>query len=253
MTEYKWIYQIRAKMDLSFSAQTEFVGLSKKSSKQEVLDEIKLEFPEYFYEQKTVPQRSKLAQPLLPFVKIYPSSDYWENVWLERFDCIQCGNNSKTRLELTNLSISKNDYLCSDSCIKKYHTTEEKEKRYYETIGREMSEKEEYFNGVCPNYYIYKITNKENEKVYIGFTERQPFFRWYEHLVRSNQPFGKVLKERGIKEFTFEVLEEVDKKISSIQKMHEMESDYIREYDSINNGYNVILSSTLKYQEENNE
>lgn len=242
MTQFNWIYQIRAKEESTYSAQTEFVGLSKALTKPEVLEQIKDEFPEYFAGQKVVPQKSKVAQPFLPFVKIYPSTDYWENLWLEKFKCIQCGNNEKTRLELTNLHISKKDYLCSNECIEKYNTPAEAKKRYARRISLDMQEREEHFNDICPYYYIYRVTNKRDGKIYIGFTERQPFFRWYEHLVHSNQPFGQVLQKEGLKAFTFEVLEEVDKKTVDVVKMHEIESEYIKSHDSINQGYNVILS-----------
>lgn len=85
---------------------------------------------------------------------------------------------------------------------------------------------------------IYKITNKINNKVYIGQSvhiER----RWAEHCQdSSNSVIAKAIKKYGKENFTFEVLEEYSEE--DISKLDERENYFILLYNSIvPNGYNV--------------
>ena len=222
---------MRVKKDKGFSADTEFVGLSLLETKQEVLEEVKNLYPELFADKVKVPQRTKKDEYNVPFVKIYPSTEYWEEKWLEKIPCTVCGKSGASRIELQNKQLPKKPYFCSSECSSAYNP-----------LAERMQIQEEHYNNICPYYYIYKVTNKEDGKCYVGFTERQPFFRWYEHLVHSNLPFGQTLNKLGLKAFIFEILEEVPKIESSIEEMHRIESEYIEKYNSISNGYNMVVS-----------
>lgn len=90
--------------------------------------------------------------------------------------------------------------------------------------------------------YIYKVTEKATGKSYIGKTKNAPFFRWWEHLKHSRSPFGLHLRNTDLKEWTFEVLETLQPYVKE-KDILRIESEYILKYDSINNGYNSIISN----------
>jgi len=98
-----------------------------------------------------------------------------------------------------------------------------------------------YINIDSPNY-IYKITEKSTNKCYIGKTRNAPFFRWWNHLTHSSSPFGLYLRTTNLSDWTFEVLEclpaNLDDKI-----VFEHETGYIIQFDSINNGFNRVVSN----------
>lgn len=87
---------------------------------------------------------------------------------------------------------------------------------------------------------IYKITNKINEKVYIGQSihiER----RFKEHIQRATHNPKSVLHHAisvyGVSNFTFEILE-----LCSIEELDRREIHYISEYNSlVPTGYNIQL------------
>jgi hypothetical protein len=100
-------------------------------------------------------------------------------------------------------------------------------------------------NGIeipeSPNY-IYKCTEKKTGKSYIGKTKNAPFFRWWNHLKHSSSPFGIYLRKTKLSNWTFEVLEELPSNIPD-SEIFKVESKYIQEYDSINNGFNSVISN----------
>lgn len=84
---------------------------------------------------------------------------------------------------------------------------------------------------------IYKITNIENEKVYIGkATDFQK--RWRQHakqgcgIDRTNQLLYEDMMKFGLEKFTFEVLEQCDNQT-------EREKYWIKQYKSNEIGYNL--------------
>lgn len=87
---------------------------------------------------------------------------------------------------------------------------------------------------------IYKITNKENNKVYIGQTIQKPELRWYHHLeeasLGSNLKFHRALRKYGKDSFNWEIIETVEP-----EKLNEREKYWISFYDSYKNGYNSTL------------
>lgn len=86
---------------------------------------------------------------------------------------------------------------------------------------------------------IYKITNKKNNKVYIG-QSNNPEHRWVSHKSRAlnEEDKGKsaihdALRVVGIENFTFEI-------IGWFENYNEKEKEYIKLYNSqVPNGYNL--------------
>lgn len=89
--------------------------------------------------------------------------------------------------------------------------------------------------------YIYKITNKINNKVYIGKTEEDPAIRWQQHIY--NMSLGikyhlyNAMRKYGLENFTFEILESN----LSGDLLSNKEIEYIKIYDSLKNGYNMTI------------
>ena len=88
-------------------------------------------------------------------------------------------------------------------------------------------------------YSIYKIENKINGKVYIGYTSQHPAInRFKQHIKQrknSKSKIGNALKKYGPECFAFEVI--FQSKDMNYCK-NGMESYFIKQYDSIKNGYN---------------
>lgn len=86
---------------------------------------------------------------------------------------------------------------------------------------------------------IYKITNTENGKCYIG-QSRDIEARWQKHLSAYKScpdwELYRAFKKYGISKFTFEIIEECQ-----IKELNEREIYWITQYDSFNNGYNMTL------------
>ena len=85
--------------------------------------------------------------------------------------------------------------------------------------------------------YIYKITNKKDNKIYIGQTVRNINTRWKEHLKkRSNCRYlSSAIKKYGINNFEFQLI-----CISFDDKLDDIEIEYIKKYNSlVPNGYNL--------------
>lgn len=98
-------------------------------------------------------------------------------------------------------------------------------------------------------YSLYKITNKLNNKVYIGITNREPYKRFKEHQRLSSKSFiSKAIQADGIENFTFEVL------LTNIDdnKISQLECEYIKKYNSLlPNGYNADLGG-IEYHKHSN-
>ena len=111
-------------------------------------------------------------------------------------------------------------------------------KEYYEAsfnamCGRVLGENAEKSG-------IYKITNIKNQMCYIGQTKAGFKNRWRTHVKRglgceeqTNNRLYTGLKEDGLENFTFQILEICEEKI-----LTERERFYINFYDSKNWGYN---------------
>lgn len=91
---------------------------------------------------------------------------------------------------------------------------------------------------------IYKITNKINNKSYVGFSSNI-FARINYHFSHPVNPtFIDDLEKYGIENFKVEVLEV----LKSDYTLNLSESYYINKYDCINNGYNINKGNvTINY------
>lgn len=95
---------------------------------------------------------------------------------------------------------------------------------------------------------IYKITNKQNNKIYIGQSIHCGK-RFDEHC-KGEQYIDSIIKKEGIENFSFEILKKVDNKA----QLSYWEDYYINFYNSLYpNGYNLKLNTKEKFQIEKRE
>lgn len=88
--------------------------------------------------------------------------------------------------------------------------------------------------------YIYKITHKSTHQAYIGQTNN-PFARWEAHASGSDSPIQKSIKEEGIHNFTFEVLEKCTEK-----EAEQRERYWINYYHAYEDGYNTNRGNNVE-------
>lgn len=90
---------------------------------------------------------------------------------------------------------------------------------------------------------IYKITNRINNKIYVGKTTNI-YRRWKDHKRLAfieghkeyNKPLYQAFRKYGLENFDFSIIESVDNNIGE-----EKEKYWIKYYNSYNNGYNASL------------
>lgn len=91
--------------------------------------------------------------------------------------------------------------------------------------------------------WIYLITNKINNKKYVGLTTNSIEIRWTQHKsaslnIENNTPFYKALRKYGIENFTVESVAET----SSKEELCKLEQKFIKELDTLNpKGYNLTI------------
>ena len=95
-------------------------------------------------------------------------------------------------------------------------------------------------------FFIYKVTNLKNNKIYIGKTSGpNPEKRFYNHKkfafcksARNDCPkLYRSIRKYGADNFTSEIIKSVDNE----QLAYELEANYIKEYNSIKKGMNVLV------------
>lgn len=92
--------------------------------------------------------------------------------------------------------------------------------------------------------YIYKITNKINNKCYIGQTKRSINKRWNEHCNRNSSSHGlsNAIKKYSIENFDIQILESIEDN----SKLNDLEKEYIKKYNSLSPyGYNLDTGGSL--------
>lgn len=85
---------------------------------------------------------------------------------------------------------------------------------------------------------IYKITNKINEKIYIGQTIGTLINRWNHHGIPSEKTyFAKAIRKHGKENFTIEQIDSANNK----EDLNEKEKHWIKFYNATdrNKGYNI--------------
>jgi len=103
---------------------------------------------------------------------------------------------------------------------------------------------------------IYKVTNKVNNKIYIGQTVQSLNSRRWSHeskarLGKTRMVLPKAISKYGEDNFAWDIIEYCDSK----KELNEMEFHYIKQYSSIApNGYNLTLGGEgcegFKHSEE---
>lgn len=87
---------------------------------------------------------------------------------------------------------------------------------------------------------IYKVTNLINNKIYIGQTTKTIDERLKQHISKAyqgkeNNHFHSAIRKYGKENFIIELLEDN----VPIESIIEKEEEYIKIFDSVNNGYNM--------------
>ena len=95
------------------------------------------------------------------------------------------------------------------------------------------------------NYIVYQHTNLINGKKYIGITKRiNPNLRWQNGKGYSKQPkFYNAIQKYGWDNFSHEIIAQ---ELTEIEAK-ELETHYIKIYNSIDNGYNILLEGISSY------
>lgn len=89
-------------------------------------------------------------------------------------------------------------------------------------------------------FSIYTITRRDIGRTYVGLTGRNPDVRWREHLSAAKHPLGGCptklnveMREHGVDQFDFKVIETVGR-----------ENDWIRKFRETRGGcYNASLAA----------
>lgn len=173
---------------------------------------------------------------LLNIDEINPNNNRYKNLF-ELKICPQCG---ETYRVIDKYNDFNETYKGQDYCSQKCKDIE------YNTLRVNALENE--FINRTNNPVIYKITNKNNNKCYIGKTNQVFTLRWYQHFYQhTNCKFHTEIKNTKLTDWLFEIIEIVDIEFKLIMSakdvdkiVKERETYWINFYDSINDGYNSI-------------
>jgi hypothetical protein len=228
--------------------------LIRANDKAEVKQMLLDEYPQFFqngkvYEKETKDNAQFFYVVIFELYQHEINQIITDTSWI----CDYCGqkhDNTYISSPRINYRLFSDKRFCrseDDYCLNQYKS------EYFKDI--EMGDDENFIKSDSPNY-IYKITEKSSNKSYIGKTKNAPFFRWWNHLKHSGSPFGSYFSKTKLSEWTFEVLEELP--YNTIQsEVFRIESEYIHKFDSINNGFNTLISNKkaqlLEIKDENIE
>lgn len=95
---------------------------------------------------------------------------------------------------------------------------------------------------------IYKATNLQNNKVYIGQTKNSIKIRQYDHFGKANNPttkFHRAINKYGQNAFRWEIIDEAESK----EELNNKEIFWIKKLKTYNDGYNSTIGgeSTTGY------
>lgn len=256
MEEYKY-YKAFIRVVKSIITRDSYLGgfdtvevirepIIKAKDKAEVKTYLLNEYPQFFQNNKVYEKETK-DQAQFFYVVIFELYKHELDLINEgSWTCDHCGHIHENKYVSRPITSHKfegkifcgQDYK-SGNDLNNYSCYElwKKDKYKYEELPDDLN----YVNENSVNY-IYKCTEKSTNKCYIGKTKNAPFFRWWNHLTHSISPFGVYLRTTNLSDWTFEVLEELPCNIAE-QEVFKIESKYITQYDSINNGYNSLISS----------
>jgi len=209
-------------------------------NKEEVKAILLEKYPQFFPTNKVYSKETKDVAQFF-YVVIFELYDYEKKQITEdtSWECSYCKHkHSNTYLDRPRMleKLFGDKMFCKsdeDYCITQY------KKEYYKDI--ELPDDENYIKKDSP-VYIYKVTEKLSGKCYVGKTKNAPFFRWWNHLTHSCSPFGIYLRQTKLSDWTFEVLIELPSNTTD-EEVFKTESKYIKDFDSISNGYNSVISN----------
>lgn len=207
--------------------------------KNEVKQYLLEQYPQFFNDNKIYERQTK-DQAQFFYVLIYPLYE-WEIEQIKEGEwvCMGCGqvhDNAYVSKPMIRNRLGEDYKFCrseDDYCYKKFNS------EY--ALKNDLPDDQNYVGFDSPTY-IYKVTEKQSGKCYIGKTKNQPFFRWWNHLKHSLSPFGVYLRQTKLEDWTFEVLETIPSDVDNAGVL-KIESKYILEYNSIENGFNTLISS----------
>lgn len=174
-------------------------------------------------------------------------TDKYQYIEIDNFECKLCGKKH-------NYKGIKNSYIqegfCSFECKKRY--LQIKKQIFENELIKYLDEDNQNINNFISYHssnqigYIYLITNKVTNKVYVGQTTQEPVFRWWQHL-KNKEKFDR----KSICDLKFEVIEKIDigkQDYSELKRvLFEKEDYYIHKYNSLKpNGYNEINARSRK-------
>jgi group I intron endonuclease len=99
--------------------------------------------------------------------------------------------------------------------------------------------------------HVYKFTHIATGRSYIGQTIQDPNRRRLEHIADSRHTskeyhFHNAIRKYGIDAFTFEVIDTA----TTLTELNLLEEQYVAQYDSINNGFNIRQAGGNKLHSE---
>jgi len=220
-----------------------------------VKDYIFNKYPQFFqYSRDKIYSRKTKDDAQFFYLIIYPLTNYELSLinkgeWV----CAYCGQRHKNRY-IDRPFQSTKYYIDLEFCGRTHSTNDDLDDNYdhvrdcFESYKKEnmfqgyteFSDDDVYINSRSNNY-IYKICEKATNKSYIGKTKNEPFFRWWNHYKHSETPFGRYLQNTKISDWTFEVID-ILPPTSTDKEVFCKESEYMRFFNSIDNGFNTIIS-----------
>lgn len=227
------------------------IPIIEAKDKAEVKEYLKSEYPQFFQNNKVYERETKDKAQFF-YVVIFPLYQ-WEIDLIKEGEwaCASCGqiheNRYVSKPMYSKRLFGENILFCrsgddSQLCLNTY------KKDKYKNI--DFPDDENYIRIDSANY-IYKCTEKSTGKSYIGKTRNEPFFRWWNHLKHSSSPFGVYLRSTKLSDWTFEVLDVLPHNAPE-KDIFKLESEYMLKFNSIDNGYNSLISNKRVAIDDNN-
>jgi len=170
-------------------------------------------------------------------IKEIKENDYYTRKLFNECECKQCKSKFRVIEKYQIGNDGGGSEFCNNTCAKEYNEAE--------ALKRPVVE----ITNANSNPVIYKITNKENGMSYVGKTTQIFTLRWYTHFFqRTSSKFHKAISTLPLTVWHFEILEViiVPKELTDMADINRFilkkETDYIKQFDSINNGYNSLIS-----------
>lgn len=181
------------------------------------------------------------ANEFLLYIKEIKEDDHFTKSLFEVVVCEGCGCKYKMVEKYMVGNPGGGSTYCTEDCRKKYS-----EIKYYKN-------RDEYKEDTGIHHpVIYKITNKLTALPYVGKTKQAFTFRWWQHFFQSSKngtsKFYEAIKKSKVSDWIFEVIEiiEFPEEVRSSDEINKFilsrESFYIRQFDSVQNGYNTMDS-----------